>query len=185
MSNNETKLMYTAKDIDILKSIFAENDMLMVAIRKLFLGAEISDYEKAIIVDSFKTPEAIEVFKHRVYGLNNLETPIGQLSDFWLGVETQVFGASRDTIHQVYESKKLVFSMFEKAFALLTNIDGEKPDVTSFPDTTKDPLQVWLIARNLYMKSIETALLNIKTIAGAKEESAEDAIKRLAKDSNK
>lgn len=186
MSNqNETKLMYTQKDIDLLKSVFADNDILMSAIRKLFFGVDISEYEQALIKDSFENPEIVDVFRKRVYGLNNFNTPIGQLSDFWLGAETQVFGASRDTIYQVYESKKMVFGMFEKAFKLLTNLDGEKVDITSFPDTTKDPLQVWLIARNLYMKAVETALLNIKTVAGAKEESAEEAIKRLTKDSNK
>lgn len=181
----ENKLMYTNKDIELIKSVFAENDALMLAIRKLFFGASINEDEKKAIVEAFASQEVRDVFQRKVYGLNNFDTPIGQLSDFWLGAETQVFGASRDTIYQTVESKKLVLSMFEKAFKLLQNPDGEKVDITSFPDVIADELQVGLIARNLYMKAIETSLLTIKSIAGIKGETMEQTLKRLEADSSK
>lgn len=179
------ELMYSNKDIELIKSVFSENDELLILIRKLFCGAELTVDEKKIITTSFSNPEAIEVFKRKVYGINNLETPVGQLSDFWLGVESQIFGASRDTIYQAISSKELVLSMFTKAFALLSNPDGEKVDVSVRPLLEADPLGIKIIARNLYMKAIETSLLAVKTISGIKIESVDEAVKRLKSDSSK
>lgn len=181
----ESKLMYSSKDIELIKSVFAENDELMLAIRKLFFGTPVSEEEKKAITEAFASQEVRDVFQRKVYGLNNFDTPIGQLSDFWLGAETQVFGASRDAIYQTVESKKLILGMFQKAFKLLENPDGEKVDITTFPDIDVDELQIGLIARNLYMKAIETSLLTIKAIAGVKGETMEQTLKRLEADSSK
>lgn len=183
--NGDKKLMYNESEISFIKSIFADNDELMIIIRKLFFGIDITDTEKDLIKNTFSTSEAREVFRKKVYGLDNYDTPVGQLSDFWMGIEQQIFGASRDTIYQAVESKKLVLQMFETAFKLLENPDGEKVDISKFSSILHDELQVGLIARCLYMKAIETSLATIKIIAGAKDESVDETIKRLEKDSSK
>lgn len=177
--------MFNNKEIDLIKSTFAENDVLLIAVRKLFFGQDISEDEKKMIKASFASEEVVNALRRKVYGLNSFETPIGQLSDFWLGVESQIFGASRDTVYQAIMSKQIVLEMFTKAFNLLTNPDGEKVSVEITPMIEADQLGVKLIARNLYMKAVETGLLGVKTIAGMKTESTEDAVKRLSKDSAK
>jgi hypothetical protein len=179
------ELMYSDKEIALIKSVFADNEPLLLAIRKLFFGLEMSQAEKDIIKGAFTSAEIIEVFRRKVYSTGRYDTPIGQISDFWFGVEKQVFGASRDTIAQAVESKKLAKAMFEKSFLLLENPDGEKVDVEYIQDAIIDPLQVSIIARNIYMQAIETALLTIKLIAGTKDETLEATVKRLKKDSAK
>ena len=179
------ELMYSNKDIDLIKSVFSENDELLVMLRKLFFGYELTTDEKKVVLSNFSNPETIEVLRRKVYSVNNLNTPIGQLTDFWLGVESQIFGASRDTIYQAIESKKLVIDMFVKGFNLLTNPDGEKVDTNMSPMIESDPLGIKVIARNLYMKAIETALHSVKVIAGMKTETTEEAVKRLKDDSAK
>lgn len=185
MADKEKKLMYSDKEIDLIKAVFAENDFLLKAIRKLFFGAELTPEEKETIKTTFSNKEVIEVLRRKTYGLNNLDTPVGQLSDFWLGVEQQIFGASRDTIFQAVESKNMVLAMFTKAFKLLEDPDGEKVDVSITVSILQDPLQVGLIARNLYMKAVETSLMTVQTIAGMKGETLEETLKRLQKDSAK
>lgn len=177
--------MFNNKEIELIKSAFSENDVLLIAVRKLFFGQEISDDEKKMIKATFVNEDVVNALRRKVYGLNSFETPIGQLSDFWLGVESQIFGSSRDTIYQAIMSKEIVLDMFTKAFNLLTNPDGEKVNVEINPIIEADPLGVKIIARNLYMKAIETGLLGVKTIAGMKTESVEDAVKRLKQDSSK
>lgn len=177
--------MFNNKEIDLIKSAFAENDVLLIAVRKLFFGQEISEDEKKMIKATFVNEDVVNALRRKVYGLNSFETPIGQLSDFWLGVESQIFGASRDTVYQAVRSKELVLDMFTKGFNLLTNPDGEKVNVDINPMIEADPLGVKIIARNLYMKAIETGLLGVKTIAGMKTESTEEAVKRLKQDSSK
>lgn len=190
MDKEKAKLMYNDRELLLLKSTFAENEELLKAVRKLMFGAKVSLKEKESIESAFSDPDVIAAVKHKVYGLNNLETPIGQLSDFWMGAETQIFGASRDTIYQAVAVKEKVLKMFETAFALLTNPEGEKislkvESILDKPRSEIDELQIDLIARNLFMKAIDGGLFNIMTIAGKKEETLEDVLSRLSKNSNK
>lgn len=185
MADKKQDLMYSNKDIDLIKAVFSDNDALLISIRKLFFGYEITGEEKKNIITNFTNPEAIEVLRRKVYSTDNVNTPVGQLSDFWLGVESQIFGASRDTVYQALLSKEFVLDMFEKGFNLLKNPDGEKVNTDVKVSIETDPLGVKIIARNLYLKAIETALHTIKVIAGTKTETTAEAIKRLQSDSAK
>lgn len=176
--------MYSDKEIELIKATFAENDFLLKAVRKLFFGIGLSEFEKETIIDTFKNKEVVEVLRRKVYGLNNFDTPIGQLSDFWIGAEKQIFGATPEAVKQTIRSKDKVLSMFIQAFELLENPDGEKINIEYNVDED-DELGVGLIARNLYMQAVETALLTIKTIAGQKSETIEETVKRLTQDSAK
>lgn len=180
------ELMYSENDIKIIKGLFADNDYLLKLLRRLFFGDELTEQEKKIITDTFKDEASIEVLRRKVYSTKNYDTQIGHVSDFWMGAESQIFGASRDTIAQAVESKSIVEEMFKKAFNLLKDPNGQKVNLEYNPiSLMSDPLQTGLIARNLYMKAIETALFTVKTIAGQKDETPEQALKRLNQDSTK
>lgn len=179
---SENKLMYNNQELMLLKQIFAENEDLLKAVRNLFYGVEMTQEEKDAIKSSFSNPDVVEAVRHKIYGLNSFNTPIGQLSDFWMGLEQQIFGASRDTIKQAIGVKVQVLEMFTKAFKLLENPDGEKVSVKV---DLEDELGTNIIARNLYMKAIDTGLYTILTIAGKKNETLEEVMKRLEKNSNK
>lgn len=177
--------MFNDVELNLIKATFSENEELLKTMRKLMYGQEISETEKAVIRETFANKELVEAVRHKTYGTNNFNTPIGQLSDFWIGVESQIFGSSRDTIYQAIESKKIVFDMFTKAFNLLSNPDGEKVDISSEIDLNADPLGVKMIARNLFMKAIDGSLMSLLQIGGKKGETIEETLKRLQKDSAK
>jgi len=178
-------LMYNEKDIETIKSVFADNEALLISIRKLFFGKDITDEEKKLIKHTFSNPEVVEVFRRKVYPVQEFDRGLISFNDFWLDAETQVFGANEGTIYQTIESKKQIKSMFEKAFSLLTNPDGEKVSLEYNPIVEADPWGIQLIARNLFIRSIQTALITMHMIAGQKEESPEQAVKRLRQDSSK
>lgn len=178
-------LMYSEKDIEVIKATFADNEALLVLLRKLFFGKDISEDEKKLIKSTFSNPEVVEVLRRKVYPVQNFDGGLLQFNDFWLDAESQVFGASRDTIYQAIESKKLIKAMLEKAFNLLINPDGEKVVIDYDPIIEADPLGVKMIARNLYIRSIQTALITVHLIAGRKDETPEQATKRLLSDSAK
>lgn len=178
------QLMYSDNDIELIKATFAENDFLIIAIRKLFFGAKLTKEEQNSIAEAFKEPKVLEVVRRKIYPVFNVETPVGQLSDPWLGVEEQIFGASKDTITQAVNSKAIAMTMFEQAFKSIYG--GEQVSIEYNPASLiHDELGVNLIARNLYMKGIETGLTGIKMIAGKKEETLEQTLKRLTQDSAK
>lgn len=178
------RLIYADNEIELIKEIFADNEFLLVAVRKLFFGVDISESEKKLIKTTFAKDEVVKLLQRKVFSLNNYETPVGQLSDFWLGVESQIFGASKETIKQAVESKKKVYAMFVKAFDLLKNPDGEKVDI-SIENMEIDELGINLLARNLYMMGIENGLNAMNIIAGKKEETLEQTLQRIRVDSAK
>ena len=178
-------LMYSEKDIEVIKRTFADNEALLISIRKLFYGQDITKEEKDLIKSIFSNPEVVEVFRRKVYPVQDFNRGLIAFNDFWLDAESQIFGSSRDTVYQTIESKKLIKDMFEKAFNLLTNPDGEKVSIEYEPMIEADPLGIKLIARNLYIRAIQTALITVQAIAGKKEESVEDTVKRLSQNSSK
>ena len=178
------QLMYNEKDLELIKATFCENNELLVTMRQLFCGIEISKAEKAIIKSTFKNPDLVEAVRHKLYGKNNFSMPIGQISDFWVGTEQQIFGRDKDEIRQAVESKHRVKGMFEKAVALLSNPDGEKVSI-EFDSIDEDDLQISLISRNLFLKAVENTLLSLLAIAGKKGETIEQTTARLKADSSK
>lgn len=172
------------KEKDLLKGVFKGNEYLLKTIRSLFYGFEITKEEKDLIKKTFKSPELKESFRKKIYPLMSNETPIGQLADFWLDVDTQVFGQQRDTIYQVINSKLKVKEMLEKSMKLLENPDGEKNNI-EISSIELDPLQISLLSRNLYIRTIENGLSFIKMTADHVEESPAEVRKKAAMNSTK
>lgn len=172
------------KERELLKSVFKDNEYLLKIIRSLFFGYDVTQKEKDLIVKTFKNADLKEYFRKKIYPLMSNETPIGQISDFWLGVEEQVLGQSRDTIYQIHASKSEVKRMLEKSIALLTNPDGEKINL-EVSSIEADPLQVKMLARNLYIKTMETGLNFIQLTANYEEPSSTEINKKAKLNSNK
>lgn len=173
------------RDIEVIKKNFADNEYLLKATRALLLGMEVSKADKKLISDVFSDNLLKEAVRRKIYSpsLSN-EAPIGQIADFWVGLEQQLFGVSKEIIFQTMSVKEKVFSMLNHAFDLLSNPELDKPNV-EVKLNPLDEYQIELIARNLYVKAVDTGLMYIKMIAGKKEESVQDAKKRLMQNSNK
>src|SRR4051812_29384068 len=104
MADNKL-LPVSDKDKNLIVGAFKDNEYLLKAIRSLFFGFPVSLKDKKLIKDIFKNPDIKNAVRKKIYPLMDPESPIGQNADFWLGTETQVFGASRDTIYQSLATK--------------------------------------------------------------------------------
>lgn len=179
------QLPVSEKEASLLKVTFKENEYLLKALRALFFGFDVSTEDKDLIKKTFSNIELKEALRKKMYPMMSADVPIGEVADFWIGVEQQIFGASRDAIFQAVNSKMKVLELLEQAIKLLDNPDGDKIDLSFNPKYSADELQIGLLARNLYIKTIEMALYMIKQIADLKEETPEEKKKRMALDSSK
>lgn len=157
------------KDNDVIRANFKENDSLLKALRALFLGLEVTKAEKETIQTTFKNEDLRRIVRTKFYPMLSRETPIGQVADVWLGVEQQIFNVSRDTIEQAIKYKDLALDYTEMAMNLLVNPDGERPLMhysakVAFNDGS-DPLGIKLLARNQYIRHVETQLTSLWIIA--------------------
>ncbi len=133
---------------------------------------------------TFKDEKVREAFRKKLYPIISPDASIGEVADYWMSTDTEIIDKMPETIKQVVGSKQRCQNMLIQAMGLLHNPYGAIVDMTM--DTIEnDPLQISLLARNKYIRSVETALTFIKVIAGQKAENVEQAKKRLMSDSAK
>lgn len=172
-------------EIALLKSVFADNENLLKSIRSLFLGFTVNSDDANLIRVTFKDENLMKALRKKMYPVIDPTSDIGELTDFWLGTETEVLGKDVDTINQVVSSKQLALDMMAHAFELLREPTLNPIDLSFDVTGQNDPYQIRLLARNKYIKAVETGLTILKVIAGTKSETVEQAKKRMEMDSAK
>jgi hypothetical protein len=171
----------------LIKQVFGKHPNLVQLMQSLFLGFELTSDEKELIKSTFTNDELFEAIRRRIAPRLERDTIVGQQSDEWAGLETDIYGSHPDKIYQAVHYKKEAIAMANKAVALLRNPDGEQIDISFDPDSKiNDPLQIKLLARNMYIKMIQNQLSTIWIISEQKEgENPQQTAERILKDSAK
>ena len=123
MQNNIKEISFdTSKkeEVDLIKSIFKDNDALLISMRALFFNLEITADEKQTIKSTFANDALFNIVRERFCPQISRNTPIGTVSDDWLGATTMIFGQTRDTIKQAINYKDRALGMAKRAVALVT-----------------------------------------------------------------
>ena len=181
------KVNINEEEIKLIKATFKGNDKLLQLTRAVMLGLDLTEDEKEAVKSAYSSEPLMKIMYKRFLPRLSKEEGIGQISDTWLGVETQVFGHSKETIYQAIQYKKGAIELTQRALNLLQSPDsGDKIDVDYDPDRyMADELGVNLLIRNQYVRHVENQLTFLKVISDFNDESKEDAQKRLKKDSTK
>lgn len=171
----------------LIKQVFGKHPDLIKTLQALFLGFELTGDEKELVKSTFANEELFEAVRKRIAPRLERDTMVGQQSDEWAGLETDIYGSHPDKIYQAVYYKKEAIAMAQKAVALLRNPDGEQIDISFNPDESlSDPLQIKLLARNMYIKMIQNQLSTIWIISEQREgENPNQTAERILKDSAK
>lgn len=171
----------------LIKQVFGKHPELLQILQALFLGFELTVEEKELVKSTFSNDELYDALRRRIAPRLERDTMVGQQSDEWAGLEEQIYGSHPDKIYQSVHYKKEAIAMANKAVALLRNPDGEQIDISYDPDmSVNDPLQIKLLARNMYIKMIQNQLSTIWIISEQKEgENPNQTAERILKDSAK
>lgn len=180
-SAGQPPLIINPEERDLIVATFKDNDILLKALRALFLQLGVSEEEKKL-VSSLK-PEIKQLLRERYLPALSKDTPIGQVRDVWLGVEEMVFGHSPDTVWQAINYKEQAIVMTKEALELLDNPDNKPGYTLEYnPKMIPDQLGVKLLARNQFIRHIETQLYTLWIIANQKMETPRETAKRIKAD---
>lgn len=175
-----------AKDVELIKKSFKEKEALLISVRALMYGIKLLPDEKAHIKSVFADPELRELMQRRFLPdiSASREQPLGQIQDIWLNAEQMVFGASRDQIEQATKYKMKAAEFTRHALVLLENPEGTAVPygVSSFEE---DPLQINLMARNMFLRHVDQQLLMLNLIANQKVETKKEEEERNVRNSSK
>lgn len=174
-SSTPTLSALLQKDVDLIKSTFKGNEELLKTIRALMFGIPLLDDEKKHIKDVFSDPQVLSIMRRRFLPVieNSRDLPLGQIQDIWLGAEQMVFGAPPLQIEQAMKYKAKAMEFTSHALTLLTN-----PDAIAVPFTVAlyetDPMQIELMARNMFLRHIDQQLMMLNLIANQETETRKE-----------
>lgn len=178
--------MTSDKEVELIKKVFKGNDHLLTQVRNLFYGLPVSDEDRKIIKKVFSNADFKNVLRKKmfpIFELDMMDVPVNSIADFWYGTEQNIFGQSRDAIYQNVYSKIQVRELLDQAFRLLSDPFSEKAIDLSFTPSMSDDLQVRLLARNLYIRTVVEGLNFIRIVCEREDPKPIEVKKRREKDS--
>lgn len=168
------------EELSVIKNTFAENDELLQVIRKAMLELAPVGDEKAILDLS---PEVHGVLRKMLLPEIDGTTPLGQTIDLWMTV--QISDKPPEIAHLILQSRQMLIDRIKAGLDSLKawKVSSAYTDFIITEDSDFDYAN--LIARNTFINHVDQQLIQIKILAGQKDETVEQTKERLAKDSSK
>lgn len=181
--NNDKKMRVSDVEIALLNGLFADNEGLLIAIRNVFFGIA-SKEEKQFVEDAFSgKKEALKLMRKMFLPEIAPEIPLGQTIDLWRTLDIKDKD-DHEFLGQMVATDILIKGI-ETSLRLLedSNLDGV--DLVINPKKIDKYTKPEIIARNNFVSHIEGVLLQMKILAGMKNETPEQIKERIAKNSTK
>lgn len=166
----------TDEDCEIL-SIFRGEDALIMALRNLFLGFDLTETESALIENRLQNDKVREVIRKVILPELDPVIPVGQNMDLWM--TTDISEANSETFELIYETKQILIAMIETSLEKLRDLRNPGVDLTPRKDLA------FLKARLGYINHTTAVLHDIIMNSHRSRESQEEFFKRIKKNSNK
>ncbi|MDE2103080.1 MAG: hypothetical protein KGL39_37895 [Patescibacteria group bacterium] len=161
------------EELGLIKATFTEG--LLLTMRASFLGLPLGEGEKSVLRDTFGNAAVFRIVEKFFYPTLSKTSPIGQLQDAWLGVESIIFGQSEGTVAQAIGYKQLALEYTRKGLDRLASPSIEAVNVNYDPRSyPNDTLGIMLLARNQYVRHVESQLLTLSMIVQQKEKTADE-----------
>jgi len=165
MGEQQPQMNVDEKELAVIQRSFKDNDELLQSMRAIMLNLEPSEADVKLVTSVFADDELFTLVYKRFLPSLSKSTPIGQASDVWLGAEQMVFGQSENAIMQAIEYKERSIEMTKLALVGLKSGKCEIDVTFSSRKYLNDPLGINLLARNQFIRHIESQLLFLKLIA--------------------
>lgn len=169
---------FNDEDMATIKSLFADNDAAVRAIRNHYLQFPQTTEELAVI--SMLTPKQMEFISRLFLPTANPDNPLGRISDAWGSINTEnglgaipFIKARHRTLKYLKQQNDLLNGEGER---ILTLDVVEADDMESF---------IMVETRRVLFTMVDGQLRLCVSLAGKKEETIEETKERLQKDSTK
>lgn len=172
------KMRYTEKELGIIKSLFAENDEAIFALRKKMLGVELSEVETNL---TNYNEDSMELLSKTFNPQIDPEAPVHQVIDLWMTVDVKDKTPEQAGIN--LQARELVLDYITKRLAGKKTFKLDSLIYSSKNDDRQNLVN--MTARNTILGHIEQQLQQLQFLAGQKDETVEDLMKRLEQDSSK
>jgi len=178
---------YSKAEKDLMKNTFANNEELLKAIRKVFLQIPLSAFEQNLLKQVSDHPEVLGVLRKTFLPTIDGDAPFNQVIDLWMTIDIKDKSAS-EGLNFVIARAKLIKYLDQQLEVLGGNgvVDGiELSKCTEIEGKDANEIFSDMLFRNTLVYHTEQQLTQIAFLSEQKEETLEEAKKRLEKDSSK
>lgn len=188
MTEKKQVMRFSDAELQIIKNSFADNEILLKCIRKVFLQVPLTDDEKNIIVSAFKDkPDLEKVIRKTFLPQIDAEAPIYQVIDLWMTVEIK--DKDPQLAYSHLQSRDILIKYLAQQLDVLFGAATEKGiDFARLSDISQDSyaeVYAQMLARNTLISHVEQQLGQLSLLAGQNDETVEQTKTRLAQDSSK
>lgn len=189
MDKKKTQTMRISDlELELIKSLFADNEALLFIIRKVFIQADITEEESKLIEQSFKTDEVHKMMRKVFLPEIDTDVPLGQNIDLWMTIDLKDKNPDELFTHLIAREKVIAF-IEEGLSRLKIPVKAGTDKLIKFSIAEEkakaEETYINLLARNTVINHVDQQLIQIKLLAGQKTETIEQTKSRLQKDSTK
>lgn len=190
MEENKPKkqtMRYSDAELDLIKSTFADNDILIRAIQKVFLQLPLNAVEMATLQTNMKG-EMLKILRKTFIPKLEDDVPVKEVWDLWLGMDLK--NKMVEDVVLMVKSNKIFLDYFEQQMKILEKGDYKKgkilfADLIDNKDKIDSDIYKDIYARNTIFANLQGRLNQLVVLAGTIEETSEQREKRLERDSSK
>jgi hypothetical protein len=188
MPDKDQIFIYNAEQLSLIKNTFSENDILLYAIRKVFLQFPLTDAEKNLIRMSV-TDGVYDILKIRILPDLAPTFPLGQIPSLLTTLTNELKVKDPIEMGPLLDAKLLQQKYLAQQFAALKDLDAPQPirlEEMAIMEGKDDRTRYVDMTTYLFLLGyIDPSLNMIKILAGSKDETPEQQVARLKRDSNK
>lgn len=181
-------MRYSDDELRMIKLNFAENESLLLLMRKAMFQFPMTVEERELLANQFSSEEINKLMRKTFLPEIQENIPIGQSIDLWMTVEMRDKDPQRVMVDLLV--RKRLIERLETGLECLKGVvpvDFD-PIVKYSPNIVMSESfdeYVKVNSRNTYISHIEQQLIQLKLLAGLKDETIEESKERLKKDSAK
>ena len=186
------RIRYSDSELSVIKNTFADNhEELTRVIRKIFLQLPMDVLDKGTL-DLIKGNRAVlSILRKTFLPTIDVDAPLHQVVDLWMTVDIKE--KSLEYCELILDAREQLIDYLEQQLIWLESKE-ELPAEIAFDRLTKirratkaDKVKTVanFIMRNTLLGHIEQQLTQLFNLAGTKDETPEQTLKRLAQDSSK
>jgi len=182
MNKDKQKMRFSDTELSLMKNTFADNEDILIVLRKVFLQTKLTAREQELVKGVFYK-DMVALIRKTYLPEVDVDAPINQVVDLWLTVDFKDKGA--EETEKLIATRAKLIELLEAGLKRLANPTntGLIGYVEKFNPVENSVIE--LLARNALIVHQEQQLGQLKFLAGMKEESVEQTKERLFKDSSK
>lgn len=178
------EMRFSEKELSLVRNTFADNDKLLKAIRKVFWQREISEEEKLMIGEMNKGDEIKAVIRKFFLPELDGDTPILQMIDLWLSLEFKQMNPEEAEPH-IIARDRLIQYLDQQLKVLFNEYVATNIEFDFGRGNDREESYIGLLFRNTAVIHIDQCLMQIKVLANEPQETPEEMMARISKDSSK